>query len=78
MEESDDDEMLATLAAVVAGAQEYMEESSSEEEEENPWGGSCIGKAANLPRDFEGAYQNVVAHYFTGERSLYSEDHFLR
>ena len=76
--DGDDNEMLATLTAVVASAQECMEESSGKEEEENPWGGSCMGKAENLPRDIEGAYQNVVAHYFTGERSLCSEDHFLR
>lgn len=41
-------------------------------------GGSHPGKAPNKKRDFEGAAENLIRQYFSGEESVYSEDDFER
>jgi hypothetical protein len=42
----------------------------SDEEIEPKWGGSRPGKAPNKKRDFKGAYETVMKHYFNGDASL--------
>ena len=77
--DDDDDEVLATLSAIAASAQHCMDGSStSSSEEDDLWGGSRVGKSQNFARDFENAYTNLLSHYFNGEQSVYSEDHFER
>lgn len=81
---SDDDE--AAAAAVVAAAAAWMQDVEDEEEEERRrrrkvprrHGGSRRGKGRNLKRDFAGAHERVVNHYFRGEASFYNEETFER
>jgi len=51
------------------------------EEEDYPRqqrGGSYPGKAPNKKRDFEGAADNLIRQYFSGDDSVYSENDFRR
>jgi hypothetical protein len=48
-----------------------------DEDDEPVHGGSRPGKKPNLPRNFEGAYQKLIEHYFA-ELPLYPESMFRR
>jgi hypothetical protein len=46
-------------------------------DEGRKWGeGSLIGKAANKPRDFNGAYERLLKNYFIGTASTNNENDF--
>jgi hypothetical protein len=48
-------------------------------DEGQKWGeGFLIGKAANKPRDFNGAYERLLKNYFIGTASTYNESDFER
>ena len=55
---------------------EVMDSSSSEEEETQKK--RRIEKSPNKNRDFASAYHRLIAHYFNGRESLYSEADFER
>jgi len=48
------------------------------DEMDGQWGGSQPGRAANLPRDFQGASRRLRRQYFSGADSIYNESHFER
>lgn len=51
----------------------------NDEEEKRKFGeGSQPGKAANKPRDFDGALQRLVGNYFSGDQSKYNDTDFER
>ena len=72
-----EDEAIFTILAASAQTL-YDSDSMSDSETEEEWGGSKKGKAANIPRDFEGAYNMVRRNYFMGEHSIYNESTFER
>ena len=74
-------------AAVIAAALTMLNVLAEEEEEElrrqrakkrRYHGGSRTGKVENVKRDFVGAYEVVVKHYFSGAVSLYNKETFER
>ena len=58
--------------------QEFLDDSDDEEDEKRPWGGSYVGRAPNIKRDFQGAYDRLVKQCFSGDNSLYTEAQFKR
>lgn len=70
-EDSDDDFFDAALSLLLA-------EGVMEDDLEKYWGGSRPGKAPNKHRDFEGAANRLIRHYFSGDNSTYSEVDFKR
>ena len=73
------DSLLADSASAVAQvASQVVPTQSDDTGAEEQWGGSKKGKAPNVERDFVGAYKKLVNHYFSGEDSLYNEEHFER
>lgn len=72
-EGEDEQEMLGFMLATV------VEGDASDDEEYIPkWGGSVPGKTPNKNRDFKGAHERLVSHYFSGPESLYDETDFER
>ena len=77
--DDDDDDVVMLLNSVIIIAGHNIESDSSDStDSENKWGGSPKGKARNIPRDFEGAYNMLIHHYFSGNESLYNETSFER
>ena len=76
-EESDDE-----FNQLVAGACEVAVNATRVASESHKWGGSKKGKSPNIQRDFAGAYDQVVKHYFPqlspDGNSLYTEGQFER
>ena len=65
-----------TAALMVATVFNDLDESSDEEKPK--WGDSKPGRAPNKKRDFIGAHNRIIEHYFNGEDSLYDEKDFER
>jgi hypothetical protein len=82
MEDHDDESDVAVsiidLLGAASTAAVHNNESSSDDEEVVRWGGSKPGKAPNKNRDFVGAYQKLIEHYFSGQESVYNETDFER
>jgi hypothetical protein len=66
----------ANIVMQVATAAADLDESLSDEEDGEVWGGSQPRKAPNKKCDFEGAYNKLKQHYFSGPASLYDETDF--
>ena len=78
-DDSDDNEnVMQLLNTVITVVDKLMEDSSSSSNDEKPWGGSRIGKQPNINRNFIGAYETLVEHYFNGEESRYTKEQFER
>ena len=73
---SDDD--LIVLDDVVAVSQMICDSERGSSDLVHHWDGSSFGQSPNILRDFEGAYNMVVYHNFSGAYSLYDKDTFER
>ena len=67
---ADDDAYMEAIQWMADDGCESLSDSDGE------WGGSKHGKAANLNRDFEGAFNWLIQHYFSAVRSTYDESQF--
>jgi hypothetical protein len=80
----DEEEMLQISTASLDFTRKHMELINHEviiddNDEGRKWGeGSLIGKAANKPRDFNGAYERLLKNYFMRTESTYNESDFER
>jgi hypothetical protein len=52
---------------------EFQEEEDEEAWTKNKWGDLKLGKAGNKRGNFEGAYNKIVSHYFSGMNSVYDD-----
>ena len=67
----DSDSLLPDNAFVATYAVSQVVTSEGDDTDtKQPWGGSKKGKAPNADRDFVGAYQKLVLHYFSRNESL--------
>jgi hypothetical protein len=74
---SDDDEEIETIAKGAIAMSRYFFNSDSDSSESScKWGGSRPGRSPNIKRDFAGANEMIIRHYFSGEDSLYDEGTF--
>jgi hypothetical protein len=79
LDEMDDDEDMVDMTLAVAAMTAVNEQNAIAREENVPkWGGSRPGKSPNKKRDFKGAHENLVKHYFSGTDSVYNEVDFER
>jgi hypothetical protein len=72
VDEDEDDNMFDMVISLL------LTEGMLEEDIEKKWGGSRPGKAPNKDRDFQGAADRLIKHYFSGDSSVYDENDFLR
>ena len=75
----DDDEVIVLLNSIIVIAAHSINSNSTDSaDSDNKWGGSPKGKYPNNPRDFEGAYNMLICHYFSSDKSLNNEATFER
>ena len=75
-DDNDEDIIMLLNSTIIIAGNCIESESTDSSVSENNWGGSPKGKARNIPRNFEGAYNILIHHYFSGDKSLYNETTF--
>jgi hypothetical protein len=74
----DKDDMIGTVLHGAHAAAQVVAQETAGTKPTPKWGGSKKGKSPNLERDFVGAYNKLISHYFSGTDSLYNEQQFER
>ena len=74
----DDKEVDAIIKTSITIAREYIYSNSDTSDSTSKWGGSRPSWSPNIKRDFSGANDMLIQHYFSGEETLYNEESFER